>query len=246
MIIDNIMEFIIAKLSIVLLSIKYLHECFDNTKYVLSQKQLDALPYNTKQNIKNIEKYSVNIIKKLNIGNTKIYYTYLPLIGSYVKFHYYKKILIIDSSFIFDKMCDRERDEEYKFTIAHELSHLSDTYNNIICFYREFMIPLITIMLCIISDQIWYPILFQLCSLLFYIIIQRKLEKNADIKAIEILGSKKYGIQRMQRLQKINIEHKKNLNTWKRFFIGNNGDAYYDITHPLLSSRINYINNIQL
>ena len=127
------------------------------------------------------------------------------------------------------------------FVLAHELSHIhyGDTRN----YYVNLIMLLGSRAFCIIYSHSIYATIPLCVTAIFAIFNSKRIEKRADIKAVEILGEKESAIYCIKKFIKQNKHGSK---TWRDHFIAENGNNYLDYSHPLLSTRLNYIKKLNI
>ena len=119
-------------------------------------------------------------------------------------------------------------EEEKKFVIAHELSHIQLNHHHI---------DNIFIFIWGILEGIWVYIL--IIGVIGLVGIHHNSEKQADLNACKIIGNHVGGIKFMERAKLLQIKYRND--NFIGYFVSKNGNNYADIMHPLLSSRIEYM-----
>jgi hypothetical protein len=130
------------------------------------------------------------------------------------------------------------------FVLAHELSHIyyQDTRNHLIVVTLYLISNFLRTMYDIRGFRGLFPSILMVAHLTIGF---KRDEKKADMKALEILGDNKSAIHTFENIMRRNINLKNNKKNWRNYFISKNGDNYLDFSHPLLSTRLNYVKNIK-
>ena len=129
--------------------------------------------------------------------------------------------------------------------IAHELSHIVNDerpwitcLSSMICFgyvgYDLYQHGSSSILSCLVY---FVPIGFAIHEV-------RKHEKNADLKAVEALGTVKGLISYFNKSVEFNKEMSQKSIKY-RLLTAKNGDFYGDLLYPLISTRINYLKKFE-
>ena len=121
----------------------------------------------------------------------------------------------------------------------HEISHIvnQDSRTGIFTKVMRTVVPLM-----VLKKFSMKTALFTAAGMhLWYIVMHRLREKRADIEGSKIMGTSASMIRHFECYQKRNREFLKSLPWYSKMFCATSGDNYWDITHPLLSTRIQYL-----
>ena len=197
-------------------------------------------------NIAKIENICHGIANEMGVKNLEFYYSnQLGSLSSCATSVYKKNILILTDLVYLDfsiggliKSDIALDEDEKKFIISHELSHLKLKHVE----KQSLYLTTLDIILGGLIIKGRYKLLLKsfLMSGASFIGLRRYYEKQADLNACKIVGNQG-GINMMKRTQLIVNKYK--ADNWTKYFINKNGDSYLDIFHPLMSTRLKYITN---
>ena len=241
----NRLSYITGSIIIVFPTCTSIYQIFNKPRNTLNRNQLEKIMtgIDIKNKINIVENEIKILSEKAGVKKLEIVYTDSFNPDASATFLYKKNLLTLSPIFLLSKkdVPNGLKDfavnsEQRRFVIAHEIGHLSNEWNKRMHYGCGFGVPIILGTMVMRSKNVYTIAISSFVITGSMILEQRYFEKRADLKAAELLGSGRGGIEFFKHSQKLNIKYGK-----YPYLISRCGDDYKDYMHPLLSTRIKYL-----